>query len=265
MPRAIWSGSISFGLVNIPIKLFTAIRPHQMRFHLLHEKDGVRLEQKLVCPADHKEVSREDTVRGFEISPDQMVVVEPEELQSLAPKASRTIELIDFVNLNEIDSIYFDQPYYVVPDERAAKAYRLFYEAMLKSKKVGIASFVMRNKQYLCALRPLDNVICLETMHYSDELVSRNKLEGLPTDVKVSDREVKMAEQLIESLTTGFKPQKYHDEYRDAVKDLVEQKAEGKKIVRQEAPSKKPQVIDLMSALKASLDETKKKKKSKVA
>jgi DNA end-binding protein Ku len=266
MPKAIWSGSISFGLVNIPIKIFPAVRVKQVRFHLLHEKDKVRLKQKLVCPADHKEVERTEAVKGYEISPDEMVVVKPEELEKFLPKASRTIELLDFVKLDQIDSIFFNQPYYVVPEERAEKPYRLFLEAMERSKKVGIANFVMRNKQYLCALRPLVNMICLETMYYADELIKRDSIEGVPGDkIKVSDREVKMAEELIESLTTGFKPEKYHDDYREAVQELMEKKAEGKDVVAQSAPTKKPQVIDLMSALKASLDETKKKKKKKVA
>jgi DNA end-binding protein Ku len=265
MPRAIWSGSISFG-VNIPVKLFSAIKSKQVHFHLLHRKDKARLQQKLVCTAEKKEVARDETVKGYEIAPDRLVVVDPEELEALSPKASRTIELIDFVSLSQIDSIYFGQPYYLVPDERAAKPYRLFQEAMTRSKKVGIGSFVMRNKQYLSALRPKNNLICLETMYYSDEIVSAKELEGVPgSDVKVNERELKMAEQLIDSLTTGFKPEKYHDDYREAVMELIDKKAEGKEVVRQAAPSKKPQVIDLMSALEASLSEAKKKKKRNIA
>lgn len=267
MPRAIWSGAISFGLVSIPIKLFPAVKSHQIHFHLLHEKDKVRIQQKLVCPAEHnKEVSRDDTVKGYELSKDRLVVVKPEELEALEPKKSQAIEIADFVPLSSIDSMYFNQPYYAIPDERAEKPYRLFLEAMRRTKKVGIGSFVMRNKEYLAALRPLDGLICLETMYYADELVERDKLEGVPEDnVKVNERELKMAEQLIDSLSSGFKPEKYHDDYQEKVKDLIDKKAEGKEIVLRPVEGKKPEIIDLMSALKASLDETKKRKKKKVA
>jgi DNA end-binding protein Ku len=252
---------VSFGLVSIPIKLFPAIKSKQVHFHLLHEKDHVRVQQKLYCPEDEKEIGRDETVKGYEIAPDKLVVVEPDELEALAPKAVRTIEIQDFVPLSSIDSMYFNQPYYALPDERAEKPYRLFLEAMRKSKKVGIGTFVMRNKQYLTALRPLEDLICLETMYYADELVDRNKLEGVPTDVKVSDRELKMAEELIDSLSATFKPQKYRDDYREKVLELIDKKAKGKHVVAQAAPERKPQVIDLMSALKASLEETKKKKR----
>ncbi|HTL71134.1 MAG TPA: Ku protein [Candidatus Eisenbacteria bacterium] len=268
MARSIWGGSISFGLVNIPVKLYPAIRSKQVHFHLLHDKDKVRVRQKLVCPAEHnKEVPREDTVRGFELSPERLVVVEPGELEALAPKASRTIEIVDFVDLASIDSLFFNQPYYALPDERSAKPYRLFLEAMRRTKKVGLGTFVMREKQYLAALRPLENLVCLETMYYADEVVRREGLEGAgaAAEAKVGERELKMAEQLIRSLSTGFKPQKYHDEYREAVRDLIEKKARGKHVVAQAHQQKKPQVIDLMSALKASVEESKKTKKRKVA
>lgn len=268
MPRAIWSGSIGFGLVSIPIRLFPAVRSKQVHFHLLHDKDKARVQQKLVCPAEGgKEVPREDTVKGYEISSDRLVVVQPEELDALAPKGGRTIEVVDFVPLASIDSMYFNQPYYVLPEERAEKPYRLFLEAMRRSKKVGIAKFVMRAKQYLAALRPLEDVICLETMYYADELVDRKTLEGAPDpSVKVGERELKMAEELIASLSSGFKPGKYRDDYREAVEKLIEKKAEGRHVVAQ-APrgDREPKIIDLMSALKASLDETKRKGRGKAA
>jgi DNA end-binding protein Ku len=262
MARSIWTGSISFGLINIPVKMFTATRSKQLHFHLLHRKDHARLQQKMVCSADKKEVPRTEAVKGYEFSPDHMVVVDPKELESLMPKSSRALEVLDFVQLSQIDSIYFNQPYYLLPDERAVKAYKLFFEAMQRTKKVAIASYVMRNKQYLAALRPMGRLICLETMYYADEIVSPDKLEDLPKDVAVNEKELKMAEQLIGSLTIAWKPQKYHDEYRDAVLELIEKKARGKQIVVQHAPAKGPKIVDLMSALEASLKETKKKKKA---
>lgn len=272
MPRAIWTGNVSFGLVSIPVKMVTAVKPKELSFHLLHKKDNARVRQKLVCPAEHgKEVPREDTVKGFEISPERMVVIDPEELKELSPKAERSIDILDFVPLSSIDSIYFNQPYFLLPDERAAKPYRLLYEALEHSKRVAVAKFVMRAKQYLSALRPLDGVICLETMYYADELVTKDELEGTAADAKVSPRELQMAEQLIASLSTTFKAAKYKDDYREKVRDLIEKKAEGKHVVAQ-APQVegKPQIIDLMSALKASLEETRRpqsspKKKRRVA
>src|SRR5687767_7031479 len=155
MARAIWSGSISFGLVNIPVKLFTAVRNNDVHFHMLHEKDMSRLKRKMVCAAEGKEVPADEIVKGYEVAPDQYVVVEDKEMEQLAPKESRTIEIRDFVNLADIDPIYYDRPYYVAPADRAAKPYRLLVEAMEKSGRVGIATFVMRTKEYLAALRPL--------------------------------------------------------------------------------------------------------------
>jgi DNA end-binding protein Ku len=267
MPRPVWSGSIAFGLVNIPVKMYGAVKDKDVHFHLLHEKDNARVKQKLVCPAENnKEVDREDTVRGFELDKEHLAVIKPEELEALAPKASHTLDLLDFVELASIDPVYFQQPYYLVPDERAGKAYHLLFEAMKRSKKVGIASFVMRNKQYLAALRPIESAICLETMYFSDEIVDAKKIEEFPKKGAASAREIEMAEKLIESLTKPFRPEKYHDDYREAVLDLVEKKAKGKKIATQAPESDKgPKIVDLMSALQASLQETTKKKKKHAA
>jgi DNA end-binding protein Ku len=263
MPRPVWSGSISFGLINIPVKMFSATRSKDLHFHLLHKKDHTRLRQKMVCPADKQEVQRADAVKGFEVSPDRMVVLDPKEVESLMPKSSRALEVMDFVELSSIDSIYFDQPYYLLPDERAIKAYHLFCEAMKRTGKVAVAHFVMRNKQYLAALRPLGQWLCLETMFYADEIVTPDKLEDLPKAPALNEKELKMAEKLIGSLTIPWKPKKYHDEYRDAVMALIEKKSRGKHIVvQQQAPSKGPKVMDLMSALEASLQETGKKRRA---
>src|SRR5437773_6950091 len=259
MPRAMWSGSISFGLVNIPVKLHPAVREQRIAFHLLHDQDHARLQNKLVCSADGKEVHREHVVKGYEIAPDQYVVVQQSELDALAPKASRTIDITDFVDLDEIDPLYYDRPYYLSPGERAAKAYRLLVEGMTKSKKVGIAKFVMRNKEYLAALRPSNGVICLCTMHFGEEVLPASDITGIPHEIETPDRELKMATHLIESLATKFDPSRYHDEYRKRVMEMVEQKAAGEQIVTQPPMEEKPgRVVNLMAALEASLEEAKK-------
>ena len=257
-PRALWTGSITFGLVNIPVKLFVAVREKNIQFHMLHDQDHVRLQRKMVCPRDGKEVHNEHVVKGYEIAPGQYVVVREEELEAAAPKKSKTIEIEDFVEMNQIDPVYFDRPYYVVPQEQGTKAYRLLVEAMEKSKKVGVARFVMRAKEYLCALRPQDGALILETMHFNDEVIPVDDVDGVPAKTKSDDRELKMAAQLIDSLTTKFKPEKYHDTYREAVQQIIEKKAEGEEVVTQPAVAdKKGRVTNLMAALEASLSKAK--------
>jgi DNA end-binding protein Ku len=252
--RSIWTGSITFGLVNIPVKLFVAIREKNIQFHMLHDQDHVRLQRKMICPKDGKEVHNEHVVKGYEVSPGQYVIVKESELEAAAPRKSKTIEIEDFVALDDIDPVYFDRPYYVVPQEQGAKAYRLLVEAMEKSKKVGIARFVMRAKEYLCALRPQEGALVLETMHFNDEVLPVDEVDGVPHKAKSDDRELKMASQLIDSLTTKFKPDKYHDTYREAVQQLIEKKAEGEEVVTQpEVPETKGRATNLMAALEASL------------
>jgi DNA end-binding protein Ku len=252
--RSIWTGSITFGLVNIPVKLFVAVREKSIQFHMLHDQDHVRLQRKMVCPADGKEVHAEHVVKCYELSPGQYVIVREKDLDAAAPKRSKTIEIEDFVELDEIDPIFFDRPYYIVPQEQGVKAYRLLVESMEKSKKVGIARFVMRNKEYLCAVRPQEGALILETMHFSDEVIPVDKIDGVPHKTKSDDRELKMAAQLIDSLSTHFKPEKYHDTYREAVQEIIEKKAEGEEIVTQpETEEKKGRATNLMAALQASL------------
>lgn len=252
--RSIWSGSISFGLVNIPVKLYTAVREHTIHFHMLHDQDKVRLQRKMVCPADGQEVHPEHIVKGYEVAPDQYVVVRQEELENLAPEASRRIEIRGFVNLADIDPVYYSRPYYLAPDENAAKAYRLLLEAMKKAKKVAIAKFVMRGKEYLAALRPLDDSLCLEMMHYGDEVSETEEVPGLPVKVEIDDRELKVAQQLIDSLQTKFKPDEYHDEYRERVQEMLDRKAKGEEVHVPPPVAEKPgRTVDLMAALEASL------------
>ena len=260
MPRAIWSGAISFGLVNIPVKLYSAVNRKTVRFHQLDSEDNQRIQQKRVNPRTGEEVPYENLVKGYELGDDRYVVITPEELDSLAPEKSRTIEIEDFVDLDQIDPIFYDHPYYLVPDAGAEKAYRLLVDAMEAAGKVAIARVVLRSKENLVAIRPKDGVLTMETMLFSDEVIPPDDLDDAPADgkqKKTSKRELDMARQLIDSLSGDFEPGKYQDEYRERVLDLIERKAQGEEIVL-EAPQEEPkQVPDLMAALEASIADTK--------
>jgi DNA end-binding protein Ku len=259
MPRAIWSGAISFGLVNIPIKLVTAVDRKNVSFREIRRTDHSRIRHKKVAAADDEPVERDEVVKGYEIGPDRYVVIDPAELRDLDPKATRTIEIEDFVDLADIDPIYFDSSYYLVPGETASKPYKLLHEAMTRSGKAGIARFVLRTKQYLALIRPLGDALAVSTLVYADEVVPAEKLDGLPgEDVEVSDRELAMAEQLIESLSSDWEPDRYHDDYRQRVLDLIARKAEGEEVVTVPAAEREAgEVVDLMAALEASLQAAK--------
>jgi len=264
MARAIWSGAISFGLVNIPVKLFSAVSKKTVRFHQIDAESGSRVRQKRVGP-DGEEIPYEQIVKGYEIGPDRYVTISPEELDSLAPEKTRTIDIEDFVDQDEIDPIFYDHPYYLAPDTGAAKAYQLLVDAMEDAGKVAIARVVIRSKENLVAIRPREGLLAMETMLFADEVVPTDSLDELTTDtaVKTSERELTMARQLIDSLSSDFEPEKYHDEYRERVLDLIERKAQGETIVIEE-PSKEPeQVPDLMAALEASIAGAKGQSKAK--
>jgi DNA end-binding protein Ku len=259
MARSIWRGAISFGLVNVPVKLYSAVSKKTVRFNQLHAKDSQRIQMKRWCPVDEEEVPYEEIVKGYEISPDHYVVITPEELEGLDPKKTRTIDIEDFVDLDQIDPLYYEHPYYLVPDTGASKAYKLLLTALAESNKVAIARVVIRSKEYLTAIRPADGVLTMETMLFADELVPTDQLDELPEeDVRATEREVEMAKQLIESLTTDFDPTRYRDEYRERVLELIERKAGGEEITIQAAPEEPAKVPDLMAALEASLAAAKK-------
>jgi DNA end-binding protein Ku len=264
MPRAIWSGAISFGLVNIPVKLYSAVSRKTVRFHQIDAESGARVRQKRVG-ADGEEVAYEQIVKGYEIGPDRYVTITPEELESLEPQKTRTIDIEDFVDLEDIDPMFYDHPYYLAPDTGAAKAYRLLVDAMEESGKVAIARVVLRSKEHLVAIRPRSGVLAMETMLFADEVISPDSLDELSGDgeVATSDRELTMAKQLIDSLTSEFEPEKYRDEYRERVLDLIERKAQGETVVI-EAPDEAPaKVPDLMAALEASIASAKGQSKPK--
>jgi DNA end-binding protein Ku len=255
MPRSIWSGAISFGLVNVPIKLYSAVSRKTVRFHQLNGKTGARIQQKRVDPSTGEEVAYEDIVKGYELARDSYVVITPDELEALDPERTRTIDIEDFVDQAEIDPIYYDHPYYLVPAKGAEKAYRLLLDAMRESRKVAIARVVLRSKEQLVAIRPAGDVLMMETMVFHDEVVSPDTIEDLPDEAQAttSGRELKMAQQLIASLSSEFQPERYRDEYREKVLDLVERKAQGEEIATQPEAPAPARVPDLMAALEASL------------
>ena len=256
MARSIWSGSISFGLVNVPVKLYSAISRKTVHFHQLHDADSARIQQKRVCVADGEEVPYENIVKGYEVAPGRYVVIEPGELEALDPVKTKMIEVEQFVAPAEINPILYDQPYYLVPGVGAGKAYRLMLEAMREAEVVAIGRVVLRQKGHLVALRPHGDVLTMETLVYADEVVSLDTIEeaGDAGDGKVSERELAMARQLIEMLAAPFEPERFRDDYRDAVLAMIERKVTGEVLaVAPEAPAPAA-VPDLMAALQASID-----------
>lgn len=265
-PRSIWTGSITFGLVNIPVKMYTAVSEERIHFKMLHDEDKVPLKQKMYCPVENKDVHPEHIVRGYEVEKGQFVVVHEEDLEALEPKKTKAIEIEDFVDLDDIDPIYYDKAYYLAPAEGAARSYKLLCEAMERTKRVGIARFVRSNKEYLVALRPMDGVIGLATMHFGAEVRDAEDVPGAPVPGKVDEREMKVAEHLIESLSTKFDPSKYRDEYKERVQEMLRRKAEGEEIHVAPATEARPtRTTDLVSALEASVAALRKERGGGVA
>ncbi|HEX3173486.1 MAG TPA: Ku protein [Solirubrobacterales bacterium] len=267
MARAIWSGTISFGLLNVPVKLYSAVARRGISLREIRESDGARIRHRRVAEGTDEEVPYEQIVKAFELAPDRYVPLTKDELGAMAPEKTRAIEVQDFVDLDQIDPIYFDSPYYLGPAPGAEKAYSLLAEAMERSGKVAIARFVFRNKEHLAALRPSDRVLTLTTMRFADEVVAPSELDDvLPSEKpKPAKREVEMAEQLIGSLTRDFDPAAYRDEYREQLLSLIERKAEGEDVlsapaVEEPKPTSAP---DLMSALEESIAAVKGKKPAK--
>jgi DNA end-binding protein Ku len=262
MPRSIWTGAISFGLVTVPVKLYSAVNRKTVRFNQLNAKTGSRIAQKRVDAATGEEVDYEDLVKGYEIASDRYVVIDPGELESVQPAKTKTIDIEDFVDLADIDPIFYDHPYYLAPAAGGAKPYRLLLEAMRETEKVAIAKVVIRQKESLVAIRALTDhdVLEMATMLFADEVVDPTRIDDIPgaDDVKTNDRELAIAKQLVESLAGEFEPEKYHDTYREAVLEMIEKKAAGEEIVIAEEAEEAAPVPDLMSALKASLDAVRK-------
>jgi len=252
-----WTGTIGFGMVTVPVKLYSAVDRKTVRFHQLSGKSGVRVAQKRVDPSAGEEVPYGEIVKGYELAPDRYVVIEPGELETLEPKKTKTIEIEEFVDLSQIDPVYYDHPYYLAPGQGGAKPYRLLLEAMRETGKVAIARVVIRSKEQLVAVRPMDDVLGMATMLFADEVLSPERLDEVAdaTEVKTTKRELDIAKQLVESLAADFKPDAFQDTYREQVLALIERKAQGKAIaVQPSAEEATAPAPDLMSALKASLE-----------
>ena len=262
--RPLWAGSISFGLVNIPVRLYPAVREQRISFHQLHDQDKVRLRRRMVSSETGREIHPEHIVRGFEYEKGQHVIVRDDELEGCAPEKTKTIEITDFVDIGEIDPLYFDRPYYVMPQAGASKPYRLLVEAMTRSKRVGVARLVMNEKEHLAAIRPLDGLMCIETMHFGEEIVPLNEIDDIPGEMKLGEREAEAAQKLVRELSAKFHPKDFRDEYRDCIRKMVEKKATGDNVVNaaEDEPAaehKKPprSANNLMAALEASLAKAK--------
>ncbi len=258
--HTIWKGAISFGLVNIPIKLYAATEDKDVKLRSLHKEDHSPIKYEKVCPACEKSLSMDDIVKGYEYEKGKFVVLQDKDLEELKTEESKTVEIIDFVDLKEIDPIFFNRSYYLGPSENGGKPYALLKQAMEDSGKIGIAKINIRSKQHLAVVRVYENGLVLETIFFPDEVRDANHVPGLPDNVELNQKELKMAIQLIEQLTAPFEPEKYQDDYREALMDVIQQKISGEEIkVAKKAPKKN--VADLMEALQASIDETKPKKK----
>jgi DNA end-binding protein Ku len=258
--RPIWSGTISFGLVNVPVRMFPATSSKELRFHFLDRKDLTPIAYEKVRRDDRRPVDADEIVRGFEIEKGRYIPLEDEDLDRLDIELTRSIDIYDFVDLDEIDPIYFRKAYYLLPAEGAEKPYRLLVRALEETNKVGIAKVVIRNKQHLAALRPYDDALLLETMYYADEVRRPDQLDGELGAAPLRQPEVDLAKTLVENLSAPFKPEAYDDTYREELLDLIRAKAEGQPVP--EAPAAEPaEVVDLMSALRESVERTKRERR----
>jgi DNA end-binding protein Ku len=257
MPRAIWTGAITFGLVHVPVRLVTAVRDTSPDFHMIDPDTGSRIHYRTVND-DGDEVERSDLVKGFEVESGEYVVVEPEELDELAPEKTDAIEIEDFVDLSDIDPIYYDKPYYILPDEGAKKPYRLLLQAMEDAEKVGIAKFVMHQREHLTAIRPLHGVLCLVLMRFAEEVRPTEELGLDLEEVQVEDDELDVAMQLIDAMTEEFHPEDFSNEYEQRVRELLQAKAEGEEFVVPERAEEEVETEGLVDALKKSLEKARK-------
>jgi DNA end-binding protein Ku len=257
--RAIWNGTISFGMVSIPVRLYTATQSHDVHFHLLHKRDGVRLQNVRWCPKDEKAVPWDEVVRGFEYAKGQYVPVSEEDLEHLPVKTIHTVDISDFVKLEEVDPIYYDKAYYLAPDEAGVKPFVLLRQALEQTGRAAVAKVAIRDKESLCLVRPYQDVLSMDTLFYANEI--RPTKDIAVDGVGVSPKEFQMAVSLIENLSNRFDPQRYHDEYQAALKKLIDAKVAGAPLPA--PPSERGEkIVDLMEALRASVEATRKKPSS---
>lgn len=260
--RSLWKGSISFGLVNIPVKMYVASHEREFKFVMLHKKDLSQVRYARICKAEDKEIPWEEIVKGYEYEPGEYVVLNEEDFKKANLTKSKTVEILDFVKEEEIDTLLYVKPYFLEPEKNAEKSYHLLREALKKSKKVGIAKFVLHNREHVAVVKPYKDAIILNELRYLDEIVLSKEL-NLTQKEKISPKELEMALKLIDQLTASFSPSKYKDTYTEEIREIINQKAKGKKIHPKGKEPKPSKVQDIMTLLKASLEESPKKTKKK--
>lgn len=253
MPSSVWSGYLTFGLISMPVRLFSGARGSRVSFHMLHRDDHTRVKQQLYCPTDNRVVERDEIVKGYEYRKDEYVIIEPEELKKIEPKTAKAMEIVEFVKSSEVDPVYFESSYYLQPDEGGERPYALLTQALRETEYLGIARVTMHNREYTVFLRPHQSGIIMHTMFYENEV---RKMDAPKIDMEVKPAEVKIAHQLIEALAGTFEPEKFHDTYEANVKQLIQAHLEGKDVEPVAKPAKPAKVVDLMAALKESLAQT---------
>ena len=259
MPSSVWSGHLTFGLISMPVRLFSGARSSGISFHMLHRPDKQRVKQQYICPVENVVVERSEIVKGYEFRKDEYIVIEPDEIKKIEPQTAKTMEILEFVKSDDVDPVYFESSYYMLPEEAGRRPYALLTKALEESEFVAIAKITMHNREYTCFLRPSEGGLMLHTMYYADEV---RKVEGFGApDVDLKEAEVKVAHQLIEALADEWDPDKYKDNFQENLKKLIETKLEGGEVAAVEKPKKLAPVVDLMAALKQSLAQMEGKKK----
>ncbi len=255
MPATVWKGYLTFGLVSFPIRLYSAARPEPVHFHLLHKKDLSRVREVMYCAREDKPLERSEIVKGYEYEKDEYVVIEPEDLEKIAPPTATVMEILQFTRMNEVDPIYLETSYYVAPEEAVSRPYSLLFSAMKETGYDALAKVTMHGREHIVILRPAENSIVLHTMYFEDEL-HKDKEVTAPKQAKFDKKEIELAKRLIETLAAPFKPEQFHDEYKENVEKLIESKRQGRKVTPIRQPKAAP-VIDLMQALQKSLEKNK--------
>jgi DNA end-binding protein Ku len=263
MAASIWTGYLTFGLISMPVRLYSGARGTRVAFHMLHRDDHVRVKQQLICPAEDKVVGRDEIVKGYEYRKGEYVIVEPEEIKKIEPKTAKAMEILEFVKAGEVDPIYFESSYYLAPEEAGRRPYALLVRALVETNYLAIAKLTMHNREYTVILRPYKDGLALHTMFYSDEVRAMPEI-GAPS-VELKDAEVKVAHQLIQALAGKFQPQKFHDTFADNLKKMIQAKLEGREVTAVEKPRKPAPVVDLMAALKQSLAQMEKRPAERAA
>jgi len=259
MAASVWSGYLTFGLISMPVRLFSGARSNHVSFHMLHRDDHVRVKQQLICPEEEKVVGRDEIVKGYEYRKGEYVIIEPDEIKRIEPKTAKAMEILEFVKSDEIDPIYFESSYYMLPEEAGRRPYALLHKALEDSRYVAVAKLAMHNREYTVFLRPYTVGLMLHTMYYQDEI---RKVEDFgKTDVDIKEAELKVAHQLVQALAAEWEPKKYYDTFEANVKELIKAHLEGKQVNSIEKPKKAAPVVDLMEALKQSLAQMEGKKK----